>query len=809
MLTLLLPQNPKPVLMFGHYLKIAIRNIAKYKTQSIIVILSIALGMVFCSLTLMWIRHERSYDSFYRNSDDIYLVMSLNPSHAGQSFTCYTSYPEGTFLAEKYPQIEEYTRCMAVHYDVFRDGKEIADLSGLSVDDNYRDFFDIKVLEGDNILHLSKDEAALTKTQADRLYGSGSAIGQMLYTAQGYFRIKSVIEDPKSPTSFPFDILTGYDLEEFDSRGYIASNLFFRVSKENLDRLARDIETDTVIFNRSMTLSDGFEGTWQEKDEMKYKLLPLSEVRAKATLYNDVQQNISLNYIYILMLLGIVLIVCSLTNYFTLFVTRIRMRVREISLRYANGAGMKQIVMLLCTEIMIVLLLSLTAGAIICVFVLPFFKVLSVIDKSVTFFVTSYTVSAAIIGLLSLLVAMVFIAVTGRKQLARYFGSTASNTGTTIGYKISIGFQLAVSLCSIFCSVIIHRQLNHLLLSSDMGYTKHNVGYCYQYGMSESDVMAAKEKLKMMPELEKVVYGYRPAGAYSSYSTVKGDTVNGEPVMINTVMIKANRDYLDLIDVELVAGELFREEEQGNVYVINETLANLLGGADSIVGKEIFSSYTPYTVRGVVKDLCYLDPKEEIAPLVYKYKKEGNETGMNADSYFFFKYKEGINWFDLEKKIADSMREIRPNATYNIQNLEISYSRYIKSEYLLSLLLMTITLVCVTVAVSGLYSIVSLLCQKRRKEIAIRKINGARMNDILMIFLKEYIPIILMSAIAAFSVGTVIMHRWLTTYIRQTPMTVWVYLSVLLSMLIIIGLTVFGNIRRAMMENPADVIKSE
>jgi ABC-type lipoprotein release transport system permease subunit len=122
---------------------------------------------------------------------------------------------------------------------------------------------------------------------------------------------------------------------------------------------------------------------------------------------------------------------------------------------------------------------------------------------------------------------------------------------------------------------------------------------------------------------------------------------------------------------------------------------------------------------------------------------------------------------------------------------------------------MTITLVCVTVAVSGLYSIVSLLCQKRRKEIAIRKINGARMNDILMIFLKEYIPIILMSAIAAFSVGTVIMHRWLTTYIRQTPMTVWVYLSVLLSMLIIIGLTVFGNIRRAMMENPADVIKSE
>ena len=61
--------------MFLHYLKTAFRNIARFKIQSVIVILSIALGMVFCSLTFMWIRYERSYDSFYRNADDIYLIM--------------------------------------------------------------------------------------------------------------------------------------------------------------------------------------------------------------------------------------------------------------------------------------------------------------------------------------------------------------------------------------------------------------------------------------------------------------------------------------------------------------------------------------------------------------------------------------------------------------------------------------------------------------------------------------------------------------------------------------------------------------
>ena len=794
--------------MFSHYLKIAVRNIAKYKLQSIIAVLSIALGMVFCSLTLMWIRYERSYDSFYSNCDDIYLVLSNEPAYVEKSYRSYVPYCDGTFLVEKYPQIEGVARCMQQDLNVFREGNAVQ-LNGQCVDDTYQDFFEVKVLEGDNILNLSKDEVALTKSQADKLFENGNAVGQTLYTNMGVVTVKSVIEDPKRPTSFPYDFLMGYDLEKYDTRGYISTNLFVRVSDENLDMLAREIETDTVIYNGSMTLYNGYEVTWQQTFEMKFKLLPLSKVRAEAVIYNAVEKNVDLQYVYILMLLGIVLIVCSLTNYFTLFVTKIRMRVREISLRYANGAGMRQIVMLFCTEILIVLLLSLLAGVVIFMFVLPFFKVLSVMDKSVTFFITSYFVSGAIIGLLSLLVAMVFIAVTGRKQLAQYFGTSVSNTGTAIGYKISIGFQLTVSLCAIFCSVIINRQLHHLLLSSDMGYTKHNVGVCYQYGMSETDVMAAKEKLKMMPELDNVVYGYRPAGSYSSYSSVEGDSVGGEPVNIKTVMIKANRDYLDIIEVKPVAGELFSQEEQGNVIVINETLANLLGGADKVVGKEIASLGTPYLVKGVIKDLCYLNPKEEISPLVYQYKKEDNVTGMNADSYFFFKYKEGVNWYELERKIVETMREIRPDAMYNSYNLEMNYMQFIKSESMLSLLLMIITLVCVIVAVSGLYSIVSLLCQKRRKEIAIRKINGARMNDILMIFVKEYMPIIILSAIAAFSIGTVIMYRWLSVYVRQTPITIWVYLSVFVCMLIIIAVTVFGNIRRAMTENPADVIKSE
>ena len=789
--------------MFRHYLKIAVRNIVKYKTQNIIVVLSIALGMVFSSLTFMWIRHERSYDSFYSNADEIYLVMRKDSKYEGEKGSSYTSYPEGTYLSDKYPQIEFFARCQQDgKYSVSRKSNVIAELTGMSIDANFRDFFDVQVLEGDKNLNLAANEAALTKTQADLLFEGGNAVGEMLETDKGMFSIKAVIEDPRTPTSLPYDFLTGYDLERYNRTGIKNSRLFFRVNGSNVQQLADKIACDTLI-----ETYDNFRITYISN----YNLIPLSKVREEGALQDSVVKlNVKLHYVYILMLLGLVLIVCSLTNYFTLFVTKMRMRVKEISLRYANGACMSQIVMLFCTEIVLMLAISLLAGAVICIFTLPYFTELSVMNKPFLSLVLSYLLYAAAIGVISVLIALLFITMTGRKQLARYFGKSMNKPVTAIGYKISIGFQLAVSICAIFCSVIISRQINHLLQSADMGYRKHNLGTCYQFGMSESDVAAAREKLKSLPELDKVVYGFLPTNSYRRYSSVYTDTAGfRRENLINVVPIQANRDYLDLIDVKLVAGELFSDEETGNSVIINETLANLFGGAGQIVGKQIFLLRGPATVKGVIKDVCYFDPKTVAEPLLYDFQKEGNVSGVNQPNTFLFSYKEGIRFSELEKKILAIMTEIKPVATYSIVNMETDYLEYIKSELMLGKLLKIITFLCIIIAISGLYSIVALLCQKRRKEIAVRKINGAKMNDILRMFLKEYTPIILASTMVAFVVGLVLMHRWLSNYVRHTPITIWIFISVFLSMLLIVALTVFGNIRRAMVENPADVIKSE
>ena len=310
------------------------------------------------------------------------------------------------------------------------------------------------------------------------------------------------------------------------------------------------------------------------------------------------------------------------------------------------------------------------------------------------------------------------------------------------------------------------------------------------------------------------MYGYDSYFQYHTSSAVTTDTTFESLIAdndIRVIYIKANREYLDMIEIQPIAGELFSwENEQENAVVISETLANLLGGPEQIVGKTIFSYYQPYVVKGVIRDVCYTSPKAATIPLVYEYERENSISGVNRPNLFMFRFRGGTDWNSLRNKITQVFENVHPGIYHVIRNMEDDYiNNYIKSELALGKFLLIITIVCIIIAVSGVFSIVSLSCERRRREIAVRKINGAKRSDVLRLFLKDYVPVIVAAAVVAFPVGTLIMHGWQSAYIRQAPIGVWTYLLVLAGMILFIGLIIFNNIRRASSQNPIDVIKSE
>ena len=154
-------------------------------------------------------------------------------------------------------------------------------------------------------------------------------------------------------------------------------------------------------------------------------------------------------------------------------------------------------------------------------------------------------------------------------------------------------------------------------------------------------------------------------------------------------------------------------------------------------------------------------------------------------------------------------KEDFPTAGLRLFNEEEEYNKYLKSENALLKMLGVGTIVCILISAFGIFSQITLSCERRRKEIAIRKVNGARIKDILFMFMKEYFLILSAAAIISFPIGYILMKRWLESYIQQTDISVWIYISIFAGIAFIIAICIGWRVWQAARQNPAEVIKSE
>ena len=150
-----------------------------------------------------------------------------------------------------------------------------------------------------------------------------------------------------------------------------------------------------------------------------------------------------------------------------------------------------------------------------------------------------------------------------------------------------------------------------------------------------------------------------------------------------------------------------------------------------------------------------------------------------------------------------------PDRKLFLYNEEEVFNSYLKSEDTLSRLLNFASLVCILISIFGIYSLITLTCEQRRKEIAIRKVNGAKISNILQMFFKEYMLLLTIASLVAFPASYAVMKQWLETYNRQTEIGAWVFITIFIGFAFVIIGSIGYRVWKAANENPADVVKSE
>lgn len=789
--------------MITHDLKVAIRNLLKYKVQTGISMLGLAAGFVCFVLSTFWIHYEMTYDQFRKDADRLYLVR-VNDGYAEGRITWRVPIPLGPYLKEHFPEIESFAYFYSFEYRVKVEGRyEQAFLS--SADSAWVQMIDVQLVDGNrNFMQQRSKEVAITEETAKAWFGHENPLGKELEIRTDDKRtIGAVVRVNNRHTNFPIALMGD---PRKDRTWWNQTWMMLVKVEEGTDIPALEAKISEnlpyELIHPNEVRNTGIERLY---------LTPLTELRYAKDFRNQSEGGITFRYIVYFSVTGLLVILCALMNYLTLFINRMQVRKREMKLRLVHGASIQSLVRLLGLEFLLLLIGSFLIGMLGMEILFPAFLELTGTDAGRTSLYGEALLFLILISVLLLSVAIGVIYGIQRRQLQGSGNGESERRFRTWIRKGSIVFQLFICMLFMTGTQWMNRQLDYLR-QHDLGMELHNRGY---FALDRTENTSPfVEKLKQLPMITEVLPAdYRPL--VTDIGTSVGQIYQWEgleqkldvPMPIN--LFVGYETLARFYGLTLLAGEWLNEFSGYGEIVINESLARRMGYTpEEAVGKHIRMGLQTANqkIKGVVKDFQYKAPTEQMPNTGFII---GDEMGiMLRSNGILFRFKEGT-WDACRTAIEQLCRKEASDKEITLVNEEESYNKYLQSEAMLARLLAFASLVCMLVAIFGIYSLVTLTCEQRRKEIAIRKVNGATVRNILSLFYREYIVLLLFAALPAFPLAYILVKHWIETYTRQMSIPIAPALGVFLVLLLVVGLSISWRVWRAAHENPAEVIKRE
>jgi ABC-type multidrug transport system fused ATPase/permease subunit len=762
--------------MLKHYLTIAFRNLRKYKSQSVISIVGLAVGFTCFALASLWIRYEMTYDTFHKDADRIYVInvpTTYNPHGRWRN----TPHPLAGYLKETFPEIRNAGHIYwgsEKFNKIILDGVEYPVNEG-RVDSAFLAIFDIQMLAGSlDFLIPENGEIAITETKAKEIFRDENPLGKTIsIESAGEWTIGAVVKGWSKHSNYPFDILTGIKL--YDSWGIPYG--------ETLIELAPG--TDVQSFKNKL---------YQHEINREVVVKKISMIALTSMHYEDlaIDREVEFQHIILFAVAGILVILASLFNFFTLFVCRFRIREKEFALRMVTGASGPSLLFLLLVEFFVTLIPAFLLSLAFIQWAVQAFQKLANIHTGLS---SIYLESIGYIGMVIVVALLFFI------LLLLFFQKRSLNASIqkhkNNGFRqASIVFQLVISIVFLFATIVLMKQV-YFLHHTDLGFTYKNTASFGSSSYNDLMLEAFEDELKQIPEVVEVMKCFSsllPINVAQRYQCKEWDDKPSGMEQMEVSILYISKQYADFYGFQLIEGEIPEEDKSGENVLVNESLAKVLGWQHA-VGKKIDG----HEVKGMIRNIHSSLPTVPVAPVLYHLLS----PPPHGYKSILFKYQEG-KWDACKSKIKPLLANGQ-----RLHNAEEAYNDFLQSENALLKVLSFVSLVCVAISVFGFFSLISLSCEEKRKEIAIRKINGATMRDILAMYFKTYFSLLIIGAIIAFPIGYYIMKQWIEKYVKQTDISAWIYLSIIFVMAFVIILCVGWRVYKASVENPAEVLKTE
>lgn len=801
--------------MFKHDLKISIRSILKDRSYSLINTMGLTIAVTCCFLFIFWIRYELSFENCHPNADRIYQVQDVELRADGIHKRMKIEPPVYRTLKTEYPFIEE---AICVSFDRMHfltdKGNEVMMVRAFS-QTNFFTLFPLPCVAG--VIQKNKERSVyISEIMAEQVFGSAQqAVGKTLAIYEDVYTIDGVLSvSPNTHVFFDLLVLKDDDpmIDNFGGIHYILVKRNYRIAGANT-YLTKE-QQQKIAHSLSKMRESKFTYQFQPlKDIHLYTDDATEKQQIYSTYYGDMKQ------ICLFAFVALLILVMAIINYVNTSTARAMNRSREVGIRKVMGAERNQLVIRFLTESFIISLVAVVLAVDLArLLVNPFSEVMG------NWFSFQFD---GVTALIVVSVCMVTTLLSGG-YAAFYLSSFSpvkvlkgtSHTGSRKELrKVLMIVQLTLVILILICTTVIYRQLDYIF-SKDLGFDRTHV-YMLDTSLWYGSESFQQELCRNPYIVNASMSSTAPFNVQWGYSGVDWQGNKEENKSITFAQIFCDYRYAATFGFQMVEGEFIQPKytwwqwttPKSFSIVINESFRKILNVPQAI-GTTI--TYYPYgdtnvpvegVIIGVVKDFHVKPLQNDIPPLIISFNPEVTDRMFikikpenRAQTLQYIK-----DTYNRMKK-DDAVNKSRP---FMLTPLDREYEQMYLKEVRLEKLLMLFSFLSIAISIMGIFSMISFLIEKRTREVAIRKINGATVRDILWLFGKEFSLQIGLSSLIALPVAALLLNRWMEQYAYRVSSGWWVFLLIPLLIAGITAATIFIQIRKAARQNPVDSIKVE
>jgi len=782
--------------MILYNLKVVAREFFRNKVLSIINIGGLSLGLVGAILIWLWVWDELSYDRFYDNADNIYMLVNRNIGDNGNNVDFVESpAPMADYLETNFPEIKNTVRVDYFYRGgLIQYGNDVFKEKGAAVDPSFFEVFNIPFIKGNkpNVLGKSKS-VVISESMALRYYGDTNPIGKIL-KIKGYsdiynaVTVTGVFKDFPNNSSIKLDFVIPFLLEE----------------KDYLDNWNVSIYATFVLLDGNTNLDE-----LNEKISSIYKnviddnhytsyLFPLEKLHLNSQLsfFNNANQG-NLKLIYILVFIAILIVLIACINYMNLATARSIKKNKEVSIKKILGISRKKLFAGFLTESIIFSFIAFHIAIILVELIRPIFNNLTGKFITINYLDPQLIGAAIVIIILTGLTSGVYpyLHIVSKKTDILLKGSIISGRRKFYSRNILVIIQFTISIILIIFSIVVLKQVN-FIYKKDLGFDLENIIMINSSDIDNKFNIVKNEILKN-PNVISVTNGNSPmrSGWPDSWSW-EGKTSDNR---LDVIQLNADNDYLNTLNIDIVEGRFFTEDfsDKSNI-VINKKFAQLIGKEDPI-GEKIYFRDKAFEIIGITNNFYSNHFSEEIRPLVYF-----NEL---AD-WCFIKVK-NINSEETVKYIRAIFKNSVPDRPFEFTSLQQQFDGLYTNEVNTGKLFIYFSLLAIFISCLGLFGISVFAVEQRNKEIGIRKSLGARSGNIVVMLNRKFVNLIVIAFIISCPIAYYVARNWLQGFVYRTELSFWVFIMAGIIVLVLAIIIVSWYSLRAARKNPVESLRYE